>query len=29
VREFYLGLAGENRSPFKTVKSYNRKRWLA
>ena len=30
VREFYLGVAGENRRSFKTVKSYKRrKRWLA
>jgi branched-chain amino acid transport system ATP-binding protein len=30
VREFYLGLAGENRRSFKTTKSYRRrKRWLA
>ena len=30
VREFYLGVAGENRRSFKHVKSYKRrKRWLA
>jgi branched-chain amino acid transport system ATP-binding protein len=30
VREFYLGVAGENRRSFKTVKTYRRrKRWLA
>jgi len=29
VREFYLGVAGENRKSFKDVKSYRRrKRWL-
>ena len=30
VREFYLGVAGENRRSFKHVKTYKRrKRWLA
>jgi branched-chain amino acid transport system ATP-binding protein len=30
VREFYLGIAGENRRSFKHVKTYRRrKRWLA
>ena len=30
VREFYLGVAGENRKSFREVKSYRRrKRWLA
>ena len=30
VREFYLGVAGQNRRSFKTVKTYKRrKRWLA
>jgi branched-chain amino acid transport system ATP-binding protein len=30
VREFYLGMAGENRKSFRDVKSYRRrKRWLA
>ena len=30
VREFYLGVAGENRRSFKHVKSYKRrKRWIA
>jgi len=30
VREFYLGVAGDNRRSFKHVKTYKRrKRWLA
>src|SRR5208283_560020 len=30
VREFYLGVAGDNRRSFKNVKTYKRrKRWLA
>ncbi len=30
VREFYLGVAGQNRRSFKTIKTYKRrKRWLA
>ena len=30
VREFYLGVAGQNRRSFKTVKTYKRrKRWLS
>ena len=30
VREFYLGVAGQDRRSFKTVKTYRRrKRWLA
>ncbi len=30
VREFYLGVVGENRRSFKNVKTYKRrKRWLA
>jgi branched-chain amino acid transport system ATP-binding protein len=30
VKEFYLGVGGENRKSFREVKSYKRrKRWLA
>jgi branched-chain amino acid transport system ATP-binding protein len=30
VKEFYLGVGGENRKSFRQVKSYERrKRWLA
>ena len=30
VKEFYLGVAGENRKSFKDAKHYRRrKRWLA